>query len=75
MQLVVQAAVGPGDPHQREHHGELAEPAPCQVPGQAMSGLGHQHDHGQVVEQLKRADHPLARLFAVRAGRLPQGAA
>ena len=41
----------------------------------AVGGLGDQHDHGQVIEELERADHPLARLLAVRAGRLPQGAA
>jgi len=75
VQLVVQAAVGPRDPHQREHHRELAEPGPGQVPGQAVGGLGDKDDDGQVVEQLERADHPLARLLAVRAGRLPQGAA
>jgi hypothetical protein len=73
MQFVVQAAVGPGHPHQREHHGELPDPAPCQVPGQAMGGLGDQHDHGPVVEELERADDPLGRLLAVRAGRLPHG--
>jgi hypothetical protein len=72
---MVQAAVGPGDPDQREHHGELAEPGPGQVPGQPVGGLGDQHDHGQVVEELERADHPLARLLAMRPGRLPQGAA
>ncbi len=38
-------------------------------------GLGDQHDHGEVVEELERADHALARLLAVRAGRLPQGTA
>ena len=38
---------------------------------EAVSGLGDQHDHGQFVEQLERADRPLARLLAVRAGRLP----
>src|SRR5262249_21548893 len=32
VQLVVETAVGPGDPYQREHHGELAQAAPCQVP-------------------------------------------
>ena len=40
-----------------------------------MSGLGDQHDHGQVIEELERADHALARLVTVRPGRLPQGAA
>jgi hypothetical protein len=75
VQLVVEAAVGPGDPHQREHHGELADSAPGQVPGQVVGGLGDQHDHGQVVEQFERADGPLVRLLAVRAGRLPQAAA
>ena len=75
VQLVVQAAVGPGDPHQREHRGELAESAPGQVPGQVVGGLRDQHDHGQVIEQLERADHALARLLAMRAGRLPQGTA
>ncbi len=71
----VQAAVGPGDPHQREHRRKLAEPAPCQVPGQVAGGLGDHHDHGEVAEELKRADHALARLRAVRARRLPQGTA
>jgi hypothetical protein len=75
VQLVMQAAVDPGDPHQREHHGELAEPAPGQVPGQVAGGLGDQHDRGQVVEEFERADHALARLFAVSARWLPQGAA
>jgi hypothetical protein len=75
VQLVVQAAVGPGDPHQREHRGELAQPGPAQVPGQPVGGLRHQHHHGQVIEQLQRADHPLPRLLAVRPRRLPQGTA
>ncbi len=75
VQLVVQAAVSPGDPHQREHHRELAQASPGQVPGQPMGGLGDQRDHGQVIEEFKRADHPLARLLAVWAGRLPQGPA
>ena len=72
VQLVVEAAVGPGDPHQREQHGELAKPAPCQVPGQVVGGLGDQHHHGEVVEELERADCAFARLLTVRAGRLPQ---
>jgi hypothetical protein len=42
------------------------------VPGQVAGGLGDQHDHGEVAEGLKRADHALARLRAVRAGWLPQ---
>jgi len=46
VQLVVEAAVDPGDPHQREHRRELAEPAPGQVPGQVVRGLGDQHDRG-----------------------------
>ena len=75
VQLVAQAAVGPGDPHQREHDDKLAEPGPGQVPSQAVSGLADQHDHGQVIEELERTDHPLARLLAVRPGRLPQGPA
>jgi len=75
VQLMVEAAVGPGDPHQREHHGELAESAPGQVPGQVPGGLGDQHDHGQVVEQFERADHALARLLAMSPRRLPQGTA
>src|SRR5690242_20843635 len=33
----------------------------------------YQHHHGQVIEQLERADHPLPRLLAVGTGRLPQG--
>jgi hypothetical protein len=28
VQVMVQATVGPGDPHQREDRGELAEPGP-----------------------------------------------
>ena len=47
----------------------------CQVRGQAVGGLGDEHDHGQVIEELERADDPLTRLLAVRAGRLPQRAA
>jgi hypothetical protein len=73
VQFVVQAAIGPGDPHQREHRGELAESGPGQVLGQVVGGLRDQHDHGQVIEELKRADHALTRLLAMRAGRLPQG--
>ena len=75
MQLVVEAAVGPGDPEQREHYGELAESTPGQVPGQMVGALRDQHDYGQVVEQFKWADYPLGRLGAARAGRLPQVAA
>ena len=66
---------GHDDLRQREHRRELAEPGPGQVPGQPVGGLGDQHHHGQVIEQLERADHPLARLLAVRTRRLPQGAA
>jgi hypothetical protein len=40
-----------------------------------MGGLRDQHDHGQVIEELERADHALTRLVAVSAGRLPQGTA
>jgi len=75
MQRVVQAAVDPSDPYQREHHRELAEPGPGQVPSQVVGGLGDEHDRGQIVEELEWADHALARLLAVRAGWLPQGAA
>jgi hypothetical protein len=57
---MVQAAVCPGDPHQREHRGELAESGPGQVSGQVVGGLGDQHHHGQVIEQFERSDHPLA---------------
>lgn len=72
VQFVVQAAVGPGDPHQREYRGELPESGLGQVLGQVVGGL---RDHGQVIEELKRADHALTRLLAMRAGRLPQGTA
>jgi hypothetical protein len=34
--------------------------------------LGDEHNDNQVVEQLKRADHALLWLLAVRARRLPQ---
>ena len=71
----LEAAVDPGDPHQCEHRRELAETGPGQVPGHLVGGLGDQHDHGQIVEELERADGALARLLAVRAGRLPQGVA
>lgn len=67
---MAKAAVGPGDPHQREHHGELAEPVPRQVPGKAVGGLGDQHDHGQVIEEFKRPDDAITRLLAMSAGRL-----
>jgi hypothetical protein len=40
-----------------------------------MSGLTNQHDHRQVIEELERADHALAWLLAMGAGRLPWGAA
>ena len=33
------------------------------------------YDHGQVIEELERADHALTRLLAMSAGRLPQGTA
>jgi hypothetical protein len=39
MQLVVEAAVRPRDPHQREHDGELAESTPGQVAGEVVSAL------------------------------------
>jgi hypothetical protein len=42
------------------------------MPGQLAGGLGDQHHHGEVVEELERADRALARLLAVRPGRLPQ---
>jgi hypothetical protein len=72
VQFVVKAAVGPGDPHQRENRGELAEPGLVQVTSQMAGGLGHEYHYRQVVEELNRADHALIRLLAVRAGRLPQ---
>jgi hypothetical protein len=40
-----------------------------------VGGLRDQHDHGQVVEELERADHALTRLLAMSARRLPQGTA
>jgi hypothetical protein len=40
-----------------------------------VCGLGDQHNHGQVVEEFKGADHALVRLLAMRARRLPQGTA
>jgi len=40
-----------------------------------VGGLRDQHDHGQVIEELERADHALTRLLAMMAGRLPQGTA
>ncbi|MET8532094.1 hypothetical protein ABZV67_09045 [Streptomyces sp. NPDC005065] len=72
---LVEAAVDRGDPHQRENCGELARPAPAQLPGEVVGGLGDQHDHDQVVEQFERADHPLARLLAMGTRGLPQLAA
>ena len=68
-------STGGDPPHQREHRGELAEPAPCQAAGQVAGGLGDQHDHGEVVEEFEWADHTVARLLAVRTRRLPQRAA
>jgi hypothetical protein len=41
------------------------------MPGQVVGGLGNQHDYGQVIEELERADRALARLLAMGAGRLP----
>src|SRR5262250_778711 len=75
MQLVVEAAVDPCDPHQREHHRELTESAPGQVSGQVVGSLGDQHDRREVVKELQWADYALARLLAVSARRLPQVAA
>ncbi len=75
VQFVVQAAVQPGDPHQREHRREQPESAPVQLPGQMVRGLRDQHDHDQVVEEFERADHPLAGLLPVGARGLPQLAA
>ena len=49
----------------------VAQAAPRQVPGQVAGGLRDQHDHGEIVEELERADHALARLLTVKAGRLP----
>jgi hypothetical protein len=45
------------------------------MPGQAVRGLGDQHNHGKAVEELKRADDALMRLLAMMARRLPQGTA
>jgi hypothetical protein len=72
MQLVMEAAVDPGDPYEREYDGKLAESRPVQMTGQMTSVLCDKYDHGQVIEELERADHALARLLAVRPGRLPQ---
>jgi hypothetical protein len=36
-----------------------------------MRSLSDQHNHGKVVEKLKRADDALVRLLAMSAGRLP----
>lgn len=44
VQFVVEAAVEPGDPHQREHHGELGQFVPGEVPGELVGGLRHQYD-------------------------------
>lgn len=75
VQFVVEAAVEPADPHQREHHGEFTQSAPGQMPGQVVGGLGDQYDHDEVVEQFERADHPLARLLTMGTRRAPQLAA
>jgi hypothetical protein len=45
------------------------------VPGQVVSALRDEHDHGQVVEEFERAHDTFRRLFTVRARRLPQVAA
>ena len=68
---------------QADHRGPIAATAAvsgrwpsihCTL-GQVVGGLRDQHDHGQVIEELERADHALTRLLAMRAGRLPQGTA
>src|SRR5258707_290559 len=46
VQFMMEAAIGPGDPDQREYRGELAESAPGQVPGKMVGVLGNQHDNG-----------------------------
>ena len=74
VQLVVECAVEPGDPDQGEHRRVLAQPARREVNGQLTRGLGDQHDHDQVVEELQRADNAIRGLFAVGAGGLPQKA-
>ena len=71
MQFVVERAVEPGDPHQSEHRGELAQPGPVEVAAPGPAGLGDQDDDDQVVEQFQRADGPLPGLFAMGARGLP----
>jgi hypothetical protein len=75
VQLVVEAAVDPGDPDQREDHCKIGEAAPRQVQGQVARVLRDEHDDGEVVEELERADYALARLLAMCPWRLPQQAA
>jgi len=48
VQFVVEGAVEPGNPHQGEHRGELAQSAPGEVSGQVM---GDQDDDNEIVEQ------------------------
>jgi hypothetical protein len=75
VQLVMQGSVGPRDPYQREHHSELSEPAPGQVPRKVVGGLGNRRNDGQVIEEFERANRTLEGLLAVRSRRLPQTAA
>ena len=49
----------------------LAQPAPGEVSGQVMGGLGDQDDDNEVVEQFQRADDSPSGLLAVGARGLP----
>jgi hypothetical protein len=75
VQFVMERAVEPGDPHESENRGELAQSLQGEVSGQVVAGAGDQHDHDEVIEQFQRADDALARLVPMGPRRLPQLAA
>jgi hypothetical protein len=56
MQLVVQRAVEPCDPHDGKDHRELAEPSRRQVVSQVVGRLRDKDDHHQVIEQFQGTD-------------------
>jgi hypothetical protein len=51
VQLMVETAVEPRDPHQGKDHSEVGESAPAQMQRKLTGVLGDQHDDGEVVEE------------------------
>ncbi len=72
MELEIQRTVRPGDPGQREDHGEFEKPVRREVRHQLKSGLRDDRCVGKVVQKLERTDTAVDDGFAMRTRRAPE---